>query len=270
MSEYPIFVPAADGEHLAAVLNVPESPRGLALLLQGLGPPRSHRYQLWTRAARALADRGIASVRLDYPEIGDSTGKLEATLDDPPVDAALAVADAALRATGLTAFAALGNCMGGRIALKIQGRAGDCRGIGVILTGDPVKYLARKGFPKARGGVRHALVRKLRRVRGKAGGGIRWIPEVPKTLATSELLVLYAGPESTGAFLERSLSALASRTTGARTVYRYLPARPTNRFELDLPVQQRVVETLVDWLDVLMPARATERPDAAKGVGAVP
>ena len=78
MNEHPMFVPWADGEHLAAMLTVPDAPsRGLVLLLQGLGPPRSHRYQLWTRTARALAERGIASVRMDYPQVGDSTGRIE-------------------------------------------------------------------------------------------------------------------------------------------------------------------------------------------------
>lgn len=273
MNEYPMFVPWADGEHLAALLTVPDSPpRGLVLLLQGLGPPRSHRYQLWTRTARALADRGLASVRMDYPQVGDSTGVLNATLDDPPLSETLAVAQAAMRATGVTSLAAVGNCMGGRTALRIQGSVGDCRGIGVIVTGDPTKYLGRRGGPGARHGFRRRLVRKLRRIRGRSGegGGIRWIPDVPKTLAVSELLLLYAGPESTGSDLERALSALSARTLGARTAFRYLPAETTNRFELELSVQQRVVETLVDWLDGLMPPRAMRQPDAGRGVRAVP
>lgn len=273
MNEHPMFVPWADGEHLAALLTLPDSPpRGLVLLLQGLGPPRSHRYQLWTRTARALAERGIASVRMDYPQVGDSTGVLHGTLEDPPLSETLAVASAAMRAAGVTALAAIGNCMGGRTALKIQGSVGDCRGIGVIVTGDPKKYLGRSGRPGTRGGFRQRLVRKVRRMRarGGQGGGIRWIPDVPRTLASSELLLLYAGPESTGSDLERSLSVLDARTPGAKTAFRFIPAATTNRFELELSVQRRVVELLVDWLDGVMPARTAERPDAGRGVGAVP
>jgi pimeloyl-ACP methyl ester carboxylesterase len=273
MNEYPMFVPWADGDHLAAVLTVPDSPpRGVVLLLQGLGPPRSHRYQLWTKTARALAERGLASVRLDYPQVGDSTGVLHGTLDDPPVSETIAVATAAMRATGVTALAAVGNCMGGRTALRLQGGVGDLHAIGVILTGDPTKYLGRRGRPGSRRGLWQRLLRKIRRMRTAKGdaGGIRWIPDVPKTLASSELLLMYAGPQQTSSVLERAFSALAARTTGARTAYRFIPAPMTNRFELEIPVQQRVVESVVDWLDGAMPARAVDRPDAGRGVETVP
>ena len=39
----------------------------------GGGTLRSQRFRLWTRAARALADIGIASVRMEFAGIGDST-----------------------------------------------------------------------------------------------------------------------------------------------------------------------------------------------------
>src|SRR5439155_9845754 len=49
--EYPVFIPW-EGEHLAAVLSVPEGrARALALLPNVPGAPRSHRYQVVALAA---------------------------------------------------------------------------------------------------------------------------------------------------------------------------------------------------------------------------
>jgi pimeloyl-ACP methyl ester carboxylesterase len=64
-SEHPIFVPHRS-DHVAAVISLPAStPRGLVLLIQGGVAPRSHRNRLWTRIARDLAQRGVASVRME-------------------------------------------------------------------------------------------------------------------------------------------------------------------------------------------------------------
>jgi alpha-beta hydrolase superfamily lysophospholipase len=72
MKEFPFFVPYED-QFLAGTLTVPDrDPEALVLLLAGTGAPRSHRFQLWTRTARGLAEHGLASVRLDYRGIGAS------------------------------------------------------------------------------------------------------------------------------------------------------------------------------------------------------
>src|SRR5207244_11235313 len=89
-----------------------EAPRGVVLLLTGTGAPRSHRFQLWTRVARALGERGLASVRLDYLGIGDSTGStrevaLQGTTD---IRTAQAIARFSLEVLGVDRMAVAGNC----------------------------------------------------------------------------------------------------------------------------------------------------------------
>ena len=120
MKEFPVFVPHED-EHLAAVITVPDShPRALVHLLQGGGgQSRSHRNRTWVRLARGLADKGIASVRMDYPGLGDSTGIPTFEVESPPVEAALAVARVSLRAVGVDTFAVVGNCIGIPTAIEM-------------------------------------------------------------------------------------------------------------------------------------------------------
>src|SRR5438034_10292910 len=72
--EYPVFVPSGE-ERIAAVIAVPAgTPRGLVLLLPGGGgATRSQRYGLYTKVARGLAQRGIASARVEWRGSGEST-----------------------------------------------------------------------------------------------------------------------------------------------------------------------------------------------------
>ena len=87
MREFPVFVPSR-GERIGAVIAVPEEdPRGLVLLMPGGGgAPRSHRYAMYTKVARALAGRGIASVRMDWRGVGDSTGRARFSFHALPVE----------------------------------------------------------------------------------------------------------------------------------------------------------------------------------------
>ena len=75
MKEYPFFV-THGSDRLAAVLSVPEPGplRGLVLQLMGVGPDEIVGSMMFQRMARRLADRGLASLRLDYAGTGDSTG----------------------------------------------------------------------------------------------------------------------------------------------------------------------------------------------------
>jgi len=134
MNEYPLFVPY-EGEHLASVLTVPdEDPRGLILLVTGTGAPRSHRFQLWTRLARRLAESGFASVRMDYRGIGDSTGRLlQPTLGDRRLDQALSVAHFGMRAVGTERLGVVGNCSGGIISLGVAATEPACQSAVCVL-----------------------------------------------------------------------------------------------------------------------------------------
>src|SRR5947207_163406 len=118
MKEYAVFVPSGD-ERIGAVICVPDAaPRGLVLLLPGGGgAPRSHRFGLFTKIARGLAELDIASVRMEWPGIGDSTGPARYSFRALPVEHASNLARFALRATGAPVFGMVGNCGGARTAL---------------------------------------------------------------------------------------------------------------------------------------------------------
>jgi pimeloyl-ACP methyl ester carboxylesterase len=254
VTDHPIFVPFRD-DRLAAVLTLPDGrPRTLVLLLQGLGPPRSHRFRLWTRVARELAKRGIASVRMDYLQMGDSTGVMSATLNDPPVEESIAVARVAMRAAGVDTCAAVGNCMGGRTALRVAMQLDACRAVGFIVTGEPIKYLAAKPWSQGRGILRKA-VRGFRRVvlRGRKPP-LRWLPDVQRVASRSTLWFLYVGPEEVGARLARALSTLKAAREG--TSVSSVVGEMSNRFELSIPVQEEVLAEIVGWLDRTLPGSA--------------
>src|SRR2546421_331630 len=107
MSDRPALEPVYvrhGNERLAAILTVPARPRALVALLQGFGATRSHRNRLWTWISNDLAEQGIASVRFDYPGMGDSTGVADWDLNDPPTDAAARVVDAACEMLGANQY----------------------------------------------------------------------------------------------------------------------------------------------------------------------
>ena len=113
MTEHPIFVPYGD-DVIAGVVTVPEgTPRGVVLWLQGQGASsRAHKYRLWVRGARKLAEHGIGTLRMDLPGMGESTGAPPAAVDDVPTAQAAAILEVAMRALGVDAFALSGHCYG--------------------------------------------------------------------------------------------------------------------------------------------------------------
>jgi hypothetical protein len=277
--EYPIFV-EHNGDFVAAVVTTPPSaPRALVLLLQGLGAPRSHRYRLWTRTARALADREIASVRLDYPEMGDSTGTYPLSLMSPPVEEAMRVANVAADALGVSTFGIAGNCLGGRTALGLADRLTGCQSIVSILPDSIEDVLQKEGATATRRAARrlHRMAprRLLHRVRrslrsgpptGKAkaktrssNARLRLIPEVFSALRTSRLLLLHLGGEEEGAQLDRCLDEELGRREmdRDRAVVRTIPATNLIGMRLPLPVQPQVIDAIVDWMDRTLPAART-------------
>ncbi len=276
--EYPIFV-EHEGEHVAAVVTTPaSSPRALVLLLQGLGAPRSHRYRLWTRTARALAERDIASVRLDYPEMGDSTGTYPLSLLSPPVEEAMRVAGVAADALGVSTFGIAGNCLGGRTALGLADRLAGCQSIVSILPDSIEDVLQKEGATASRRAARrlhrmaprrllHRVRRSLRsgpptgkrsraKTRAPNAARMRLIPEVSSALRTSKLLFLHLGSEEQGRQLARCLDdELGQRGMDrARAVVETIPATNLIGMRLPLPVQPQVIDAIVDWMDRTLPA----------------
>lgn len=263
MNEYPLFVPCGN-EHLAGVLTLPEGPsRAVVLLLQGHGGPRSQRNRVWTRTARALAERGLASVRMDYPGRGDSTGDAHAALESPPVDEAMAMAQVAFDATGVDRFGVAGYCMGARTAWAIASRTPSCVSLACLYRGAPGTIL-RRG--------RHAASRALWSVARRAGGlrrfarrlirtdrfvpRVQFVPDVAATVASRSVLFLFAADDGTGERMRGMTSGLVGETghdPSVRTEVRGIPVVDSSSFPTSLPIQRLVVEAVVDWMDETLP-----------------
>lgn len=124
--EFGVFL-AFGEDRLCAIVCVPtEVQRELGVvLLTGGNYTRSHRNGMWVRTSRALAERGFASIRLDYHGVGDSTGTVRFDLGVPFDDDVLAAIDFLQRATNLSRFTAVATCFGGISAMAASARHPD-------------------------------------------------------------------------------------------------------------------------------------------------
>lgn len=271
MIEAPIFIPRGE-ERLAGIVTLPEGrPRGLALLLQGLGAPRSHKYGLWTRTARMLAELGIASLRIDYPTLGDSTGVLHADLNDPPVDEVVAAARAVMEILKTDTYAVVGNCLGGRTALGVALTLPGCMSVGCILPGNleavvphrdertvqPTGSSVRRLVAKVPGLKRN--VKKVRKARGGLPAQIRFLPVLGAAIRSSRVLLLYLGAAESYERLRRNLEPLdPGRGDGGADRLRtaLIPAGQIASFRLPMDLQPKVIDAVVGWIDETMPGGA--------------
>jgi predicted alpha/beta-hydrolase family hydrolase len=262
VKEFPVFVPFGD-ERLAAILAIPDGePAGLVLLMTGIGAPRSHRFSIWTRAARELAGRGVASIRFDYLGIGDSSGIVRQwRMAQPPSDQAEAVARFAMRATGADRFVAVGNCLGSRVALQVAGSMPECSGAMCIRA--PILEPGRSGTLRRRVSqwklfkpVRsNAMVRAL--TRPLFGRGRRRVLGVGlgetfvRAARHGPVMFLYTEADHTytdavAGQLEQWAAKLSSEER-ARYELRLLPHGPLKGFE-STRIQEVVIEAAVDWV----------------------
>jgi hypothetical protein len=262
-TEHPIFVPFGD-EHLAAVVTTPDSePRGLAVLLQGLGAPRSHRNRLWTRAARSLSERGVASVRLDWPELGDSTGSFPGDLRRPPIAEAMAVTRVAIEALGVDAVGIAGNCLGAKTGLSMALELEACTSVGCILPGSPKNVLRGDGRTAP-----HRAAKRLSKKAPRLGSigrrvlrsdrikpRLRFLPEVGETVRRADLMLLYLGREDAVARLRAGLDTYLEDLGPLehRAEVRFVPTGNSTGMRLAIEEQQPVVDALVEWLDETIP-----------------
>jgi pimeloyl-ACP methyl ester carboxylesterase len=173
--EFPVFVPAGE-ERLGAVVCAPAGEgRDLGvLLLTGGNYTRTHRNGMWTRAARALAERGFPSIRLDYHGVGDSTGTARLDLEDPFDADALFAAAFLRRAADVPNIAVVATCFGGRTGIAAAAADPSI----VAATVFPVPILSRAGSLRPRtqlkrrlaGGPLGGLLRRpaVRRMRQRA------------------------------------------------------------------------------------------------------
>jgi len=260
MREFPAFVPH-DGEQLAAVITVPdEEPVGLVLLLTGGAAARSHRFQLWTRTARRLAEERLASVRFDYRGTGDSTGELpEWHISDIPVDQALAVTHFAMQVTDAKRVIVAGNCIGARVALEVAAAMPECAAAVCIR----VPVLQPTAFADALSRARQWKLASIARsnpilrrfvvqplARGKQKGSGRIKALLGKVLGRVSLLFIYCDEDFTFGHqvrseLDRILSGLSDQHRG-RFELRVLPGHGLKGFE-SIAIQQAVMDSVVEW-----------------------
>src|SRR5688500_18185877 len=113
--EFPVFLPMGE-ERLCAVITAPADGAPAhdlgAVLLTGGNYTRTHRNRMWVRTARALAEKGFASIRVDYHGVGDSTGTAHFDMEIPFDKDALAAAAFLKRATGVQKLAVVATCFG--------------------------------------------------------------------------------------------------------------------------------------------------------------
>jgi pimeloyl-ACP methyl ester carboxylesterase len=273
MTDHPVFVPHGH-DHLSAVVTVPgeQDPRSLVVLLQGLGAPRSHKNRFWTRMARDLAARGIASVRTDYPEFGDSTGTLDGR-SYPFTAEAMAVAEFALEATGVESYGVAGNCLGAWTGFAMASADPRCVAVASLLLGSPENILEGQGRTAVGRAARRTARRtpRMRRIARRVlrtehlDPRMRFRPEVPASLATSSALFLFLGKDELGRSLDEAVAGLHDRLgPGRSTEVRTMPVVGTSGFQIPLAVQPTIIEILVEWLDRMLPvvrsAPALSRP----------
>jgi hypothetical protein len=264
MTEYPIFI-AHGGERIAAIVTVPDDePTSLVLLAQGLGAPRSHRYGLWCRTARQLIEHRIASVRFDYPQLGDSTGIFAADLKTPPAAALSEVVNVTRDVLGIQHYGIVGNCIGLLAAFEIAKRDSACVSVACVITDPPKVILVDRSTPayQQRAKQLSRKVPKLRRIarrhfhvrKGSLRHGL--IPEVEEVLQSTDMLFLLTGSEETGRRLGANVARLQSglgKRAGHRAEVRTIAAQGTDQFVLPLTTHPQVVEALTQWMSQTLP-----------------
>jgi pimeloyl-ACP methyl ester carboxylesterase len=265
MKEYPMFVPFEE-ERLAAVLTSPSAPRGLVMLLQGGGgQSRSHRNRSWIRTARGLAERGIASVRMDYPGLGDSTGEPRFEVESPPVEAATAVTRVALDALGVRTFAAVGNCIGIPTALEMAVQIGSCETV-VLIVPFALHPMMQQGRTVRRAQATRqvvgrripALRRAVRRARrtaiGRSAPASALRPEMAEILRSGSIQIQHGGSKDSWRQLRTQADRLRSEVGSDAAERLVLEALPTEGSGFrELQIQDAMIASTIDWLDRAMP-----------------
>jgi dienelactone hydrolase len=276
MKEYPVFIPHR-GNHLAAVLTTPDTDaQGLVVLLTGMGAPRSHRFQIYARLSRRLAEEGLATVRLDYHGMGDSAGAeiewADGAWEEPLYSEVQTVTRWAMDTLGVDRVATVGNCSGAFLALQLAAETPE--GIGAmciqltVLEWNVLTTVRRRvrlsGFVKR---IKSTpwLARVVRPFRGRRPE-TRPNPVVIGLLGTAlghgRVLALYGEQDReynarVQAVLLRAVQELppASR---ARFDLEVVPGKEVAGFE-SLSMQEQVIDRAVEWLTACFHTASAER-----------
>jgi pimeloyl-ACP methyl ester carboxylesterase len=261
VKEFPFFVPYED-QYLAGTLTVPDrEPEALVLLLAGTGAPRSHRFQLWTRTARGLAEHGLASVRLDYRGIGDSSGRvLQPVLGDQRTEQAITVARFCMQACSVERVAVIGNCSGGVVGLGVTAQMPEVETAILILPRlVQMSTVGRKALDarKSRLGAivrRHRLLRRVAHTTMKTGRDVASPPVAASfepALDHARLLFVYSEHDrdpyvgKSRRLLQQMIAKLPSERR-SRVDSMLIDEGPLSGFE-SRAVQERVIAEVVQW-----------------------
>jgi hypothetical protein len=212
---------------------------------------------MYTKVARGLAERGIASVRVDWEGVGDSTGRARFSFHALPVEDVIKVARFALDATGTNAFGMAGNCGGARTTLMALPTFPEARTAVLVmlkpLTGTrsqkpSVKKakLVVKRIPRVGMMVKRAYWSLRWRKANPVLEGIRALPQ------HTDLLFLEASTVKVGR-LPQFVQSLQSKNGHRRRLeMRELPGGSSRAFH-SLERQDFVVDSLVEWFDQILP-----------------
>lgn len=265
MRRFPVFVEWDGGDHVAAIVSVPDGePEGLVASLAGTGRHNLVGSTMCAQLSQRLAAKGLASVRLDYAGVGDSPGLVPSwTLSDVGAAArqARAVLAAAMEALAVDRFVAVGTCYGTRVALTLV-REPSCAGA-VCLAPPVLDYGGLARLSRQPGGrsvlsfVRsNAALRRLARpLRGtlqprKPAAGV---VDALAHLDRVPIAFLYGTPSFDDHYSAQAQEvldeALASLPSAARERFelRMLPWGPLSTFDILSPGEQDEV------LDVVVP-----------------
>ena len=145
---------------ISATLNMPahSDPVPAVLMLHGFGSSKDEVGNMYAREARALADKGIASLRIDFPGFGKSQGDTGNTTVDQQLEAAKAALDVLRKTDGVdpNRTGVLGFSLGGGVAtLLASGSPQDVKSLVTWssvgdLQQDFLDALGQKAFDRAK------------------------------------------------------------------------------------------------------------------------
>jgi alpha/beta superfamily hydrolase len=256
--EHPVLVPTGVGTMAGVVAEPAGEPRAAAILLPGSGGPgRAGVNAFWTRVSRKLAERGLLTLRFDYPLRGNGSSTLAPDVDVEALERAGEDADVAAlldatawfreRLRGLQPFLA-GECHGARLALELLPHDPEVAGLLAV-----APYL-REGFVPL--GVREAP--------GSSEDNIE-ILDGPMLASLRDLLergrpawVLIGGEEGEDPFrLQRRLG-----DAGRRLEVEVVPGRrlhPVAAPAVQAEVDRRLLRRIAALPEAALPPAARER-----------
>ena len=271
MREHGVFVPAGD-RVLGAVVALPDQEaRGVvALTTGGGGALRSHHFALWTRVARGLSERGIASIRMEHAGVGDSTGVARMDFKELPVEDVKVVARFGLEAAGSQRLGLCGNCGGARAALQAARSLPEAETL-LLLWMKPLastKRTATRGH-RAAIGVARRLPGPVKRIaqrqywktqsrKGHSGPIVAALSEVGRR---AHILLMETNSALAGD-VPRFAADLQRSGTGRRIELRGVEATTLQAFR-DLESQRELVDVIVRWFDETFPPAPLTPAEAA-------